>query len=51
MCLAEVGQEERMVGGARRLGIRERLLYDRHAFREAARECKRVPEMRGRDVK
>ena len=51
MRLAEIGQEERMVSGARRLGIRKRLLYEDHALLEAARQRIRVPEMRGRDVK
>ena len=51
MRLAEIGQEERMLGGARRLRIRERFLHEGHAFRDAARQRIRVPEVRGRDVK
>src|SRR5262249_47375639 len=51
MRLAEIGQEERMVDGARRLWVRERLLHEDHALWEAARQRIRVPEMRGRDVK
>jgi hypothetical protein len=51
MRLAEIGQEERMVGCARHLGVRERLFHEGQALREAARHRIRVPEMRGRDVK
>jgi len=51
MRLAELGQKERMVDDARRLGVRECLLHEGHALREAARQRIRVPEMRRRDVK
>src|SRR5262249_27103132 len=34
--LAEIGQEKRMAVGARCFGVRERLLHEGHAFREAA---------------
>jgi len=40
-----------MVGGARRLGVRERLLHEDHAFGKAARQRIRAPKKRGRDVK
>ena len=36
MGFAEIGQEERMVNSARRIGVRERLLHEGHALREAA---------------
>ena len=51
MRLAEVGQEERVVDGARRRGVGERLLHEDHALREAARQRIRVAEMPGRGVK
>ena len=50
MRLPEVGQEERMVGGARRPRVGQRLLHEGHALGEAARQRIRVAEMRGRDV-
>jgi hypothetical protein len=39
------------MAGACRLGVGERLLHKDQALREATRQRKRVPEMRGRDVK
>src|SRR5579864_1034944 len=51
MRLAEIGQQERMVGGTRRLGIRERLVHEGYALGEAAQQRIRVPEVRGRNVK
>ena len=48
--LAEIGEEERIVGRASHLGIRERFLHEDHALREAARQHICVPEMRRRDV-
>ena len=51
MRLAEIGQKQWMMGGARRLGIRERLLDKDYALGEAARQRIRVPEMRRCDVR
>ena len=51
MRLAELGQKERMVDDARRLGVCERLLDKDCALGEAARQRIRVPEVRRCDVK
>src|SRR5262245_2444478 len=51
MRLSEIGQEERMVGGARRCGVVERLLHQSHAFGHVTGKCVCIAEVCSRYIK